>query len=78
MAGIAGPRIRGLDNLEGLGYPELGSPDGTERVFALVTRDAIDQPRLGGGSAVHGRGLCVLREDGSIGVSTVPDDWLPG
>jgi len=61
-----------------IGRPELAPPDGLERVFALVTRDAIDQPLLGGPGVVHGRGLCVLQADGSIGVSSVSDDWTLG
>lgn len=47
----------------------------SDRVFALVTRDAIDQPRLGGSGVVHARGLCLELPNGDIAVGTVPDDW---
>jgi len=62
---------------EELGFEALDEPRRSERVFALVTRDAIDQIGFGDGGSVHGRGLCVLHQDGSVYVSTVPDDWMP-
>lgn len=59
-----------------LGVPEL-VPNGVDRVFVLVTRDAIDQPALGAPTVFHGRGMCVLLPGGAVAVTTVPDDWAP-
>lgn len=62
---------------------ELGLParNGTlrsqELVFAVVTRDSIEQPMLGAPGVVKGRGICARHPDGSILQSAVADDWQP-
>jgi len=62
---------------------ELGLPDrhgvfgSQERVFAIVTRDRIEQPLLGAPGVVDGRGICARQADGSIAQSSVADDWRP-
>lgn len=58
-----------------LGLSEAAPDDGTARVFALVTRDAIDQPSLGAPGDFRGRGICLLQANGSIEQTAVPDDW---
>ena len=44
-------------------------------VFAIVSRDAIDQHRLGRGGTEHARGICLLSDDGTRSLSVVADDW---
>jgi len=54
---------------------ELQFADDADRVFAIVSRDAIDQLGFGRAGQMHGRGICFLSEDGSLSMSTVADDW---
>lgn len=49
----------------------------SSRVFAIVTRDAVDLPRIGGtGGTIHGRAFCATDQARSaISMTIVPDDW---
>lgn len=62
-----------------IGELELDEPNWAPDapVFALITREAIDQVAHGDPSFIRGVGLCALLPNGTILVTTVDDDYLP-
>ena len=53
-----------------------GLQDGSERVFAIVSRDRIElRPMVG--PSIWARGYCALSTDGHLTETSVDDDWQP-
>jgi hypothetical protein len=67
----------GTIELRQVGLPDaFGNPHSTKRVFAIVSSDPIAQhPMIG--PPTQARGVCARGADGSLSVSTVPDNWRP-